>query len=355
MNSVQDQPSADDVAIFDAETRSEEDVRKTGAVHYMQNPTTEPLCIAWRRGDRRGLWLPGDPPADEIVTAPLLGAWNVGFEYSLCRYILAPRFGWPESLLSLPRWRDPQSMALKMGMPPALGLFARAAKLKNQKGPDTIMHQMCRPRPGSRPGDPPGLRFYDNLERRHALQAYCRQDVEVEWEAFWWLLPLGASEQEIWRLSEEINQDGFCTDKVLIEKALALTSATERDIQAEIKQLTSGEIQTTNQVKKLLPWLAARGCELPNVKKESIEAALQRSELVGDVRRVLELRREASHASATKFRALAAWRCADGRVRGTFRYHGAATGRWSGFGPQPQNFKREGEDLESTLSTFLDE
>ena len=33
-------------------------------------------------------------------------------------------------------------------------------------------------------------------------------------------------------------------------------------------------------------------------------------------------------------------RCADGRVRGLFRFHGATTGRWSGAGFQPQNLKR---------------
>src|SRR5262245_17109359 len=33
-------------------------------------------------------------------------------------------------------------------------------------------------------------------------------------------------------------------------------------------------------------------------------------------------------------------RCADGRVRGLFRLHGATTGRWSGAGFQPQNLKR---------------
>ena len=31
---------------------------------------------------------------------------------------------------------------------------------------------------------------------------------------------------------------------------------------------------------------------------------------------------------------------ADNRVRGSFRHHGASTGRWSGEGLQPQNLKR---------------
>jgi DNA polymerase len=33
-------------------------------------------------------------------------------------------------------------------------------------------------------------------------------------------------------------------------------------------------------------------------------------------------------------------RCADGRVRNLYKFHGATTGRWSGEGLQPQNLKR---------------
>ena len=41
----------------------------------------------------------------------------------------------------------------------------------------------------------------------------------------------------------------------------------------------------------------------------------------------------------------------DDRVRGAFRYHGAATGRWSGEGFQPQNLKRPTvEDLDAAIA-----
>ena len=42
---------------------------------------------------------------------------------------------------------------------------------------------------------------------------------------------------------------------------------------------------------------------------------------------------------------------ADDRIRGAFKFHGAATGRWSGSGFQPQNLKRpEVEDLEGAIA-----
>ena len=58
------------------------------------------------------------------------------------------------------------------------------------------------------------------------------------------------------------------------------------------------------------------------------------------MRRVLELRLGGAQAAVKKIDALLARAGDDDRVRGAFRYHGAATGRWAGEGFQPQNLKR---------------
>ena len=58
------------------------------------------------------------------------------------------------------------------------------------------------------------------------------------------------------------------------------------------------------------------------------------------VHRVLELRLGGAQAAVKKIDALLARAGDDDRVRGAFRYHGAATGRWAGEGFQPQNLKR---------------
>jgi DNA polymerase len=58
------------------------------------------------------------------------------------------------------------------------------------------------------------------------------------------------------------------------------------------------------------------------------------------VHRVLELRLGGAQAATKKIDALLARAGDDDRVRGAFRYHGAATGRWAGDGFQPQNLKR---------------
>jgi DNA polymerase len=102
-------------------------------------------------------------------------------------------------------------------------------------------------------------------------------------------------------------------------------------------------IESTRQVTEIIKWLAARGCVVEDLQKENLPDVLKRTDLTPEVRRVIELRLEAAHIASDKFKALKAWRGIDGRVRGALNFHGAATGRWSGAGPQPQNFRKEDE------------
>ena len=71
---------------------------------------------------------------------------------------------------------------------------------------------------------------------------------------------------------------------------------------------------------------------MEKLDRKSIEKKLLDPELVPVVRRVLELRLGGAQAAVKKIDALLARAGDDDRVRGAFRYHGAATGRWSGEG-----------------------
>src|SRR5262249_26321088 len=56
-------------------------------------------------------------------------------------------------------------------------------------------------------------------------------------------------------------------------------------------------------------------------------------------------------AAVKKLNALLARADSDDRVRGSFKYHGASTGRWSGEGAQPQNLKRpEIDDIDAAIA-----
>jgi DNA polymerase len=271
-------------------------------------------------------------------------AHNAAFERAIFKHILGPRYGWPE--IELERWRCTMAMALALALPAKLKKVVEVLNLTHRKADDGIMHQMAAPR-WPRQGEDPtaGPYWFDDPERLEALCSYCKQDVEAERELYHWLPPLNPAEQQLWQLDQIINDRGFYADGVTITKSLALNTAANWANREELQRITGGEVETIHQVRKLLGWLAAHGCEVKDLQKGTLSHALRRKELAPEVRRVLELRKEAAHTSADKMQALHDWRGRDGRVRGAFQFHGAATGRWSGRGPQPQNFRRESEDL----------
>jgi DNA polymerase len=294
------------------------------------------------------LWTPAEPIPSAILAAAadpdtLWVAHNAGFERAVLAHILTPHHGWPA--IPVERWACTMARCCAHALPPKLGKAADVLKLAHKKADDKAMHQMATPRRPRGDEDPAlGPYWHDDAEHRQALYAYCKQDVACERELFLLLPPLSQAEQRLWELDQVINDRGFYTDGALIKAGIAIVADAVRAVQAEVVEITCGTIETTNQVAKFLAWLAARGCALADLQKGTLAAALKHDGLSPEVRRAIELRLEAAHASANKFEALDAWRCVDGRVRGTFKFHSAATGRWGGAGPQPQNFRREDEN-----------
>jgi DNA polymerase len=344
--------------ILDCETRSQLDLRRVGAERYATDSGTEILCVGYAVDDRPvELWRPGDPAPPAIIEAAadpecVFVAHNAAFERAILSHILTPRYDWPE--IPIARWRDTMSAALALALPAALDKVAKVLGLPQQKGDKSIVSLTAKPRRPRGDEDPAaGPYWFDDEEHLAALYAYCKQDVETERELFRRLPPLSPAEQELWGLDAVINSRGFYCDGLLIEKAIAISTAADRAVQVEIKQLTNGEIESTNQVEKIIAWLAGRGCVVEDLQKATLAKALRRTELSPEVRRVIELRREAAHASANKFEALRSWRCHDGRVRGCFKFHGAATGRWSGAGVQPQNLKKESDNTDAKFAAVM--
>src|SRR5262249_28532532 len=167
------------------------------------------------------------------------------------------------------------------------------------------------------------------------------------------LPPLLVSEQALWELSSCINQRGFCVDRTFAEAARKIAEAAAPEIDAEIAEITAGDVTSINQVTRLGAWLRDHGCALESLDRKAIERQLVKGEdeLLPLLRRVLELRLGGAQAAVKKINALLARAGDDDRVRGAFRHHGAGTGRWAGEGFQPQNLKRPlVENIEAAVS-----
>ena len=233
-------------------------------------------------------------------------------------------------------------MALAMGLPARLSAAANALELSNRKDAagERLMHQTSRPRRPHKDENPDGIYWFEDQERLDRLYAYCKQDIEIERELYTRLPPLSPAEQAIWELSTKINARGFYVDRSFAEAARKIAEAVAPEIEQEIAEISSGDVTSINQVARLMAWLQRHGCIMEKLDRKSIEKKLLDPELVPVVRRALELRLGGAQAAVKKIDALLLRAGDDDRVRGSFRYHGAATGRWSGEGLQPQNLKR---------------
>jgi DNA polymerase len=337
----------------DFETRSTIDLPDVGAWRYAAEPTTDIWCCAYAVDDGPvKLWLPGQPIPEEFQIAArdpdwVVAAHNDQFETAIETRILAPRYGWP--IVPIERHRCTMAMASASALPAKLKTVAEVLELSARKDDDggRLMKQMARPRMPRAGEDPNGIYWHDEPEKLERLYAYCRQDVEVERELFHRLPALTDDEHSLWVLDQTINSRGFYTDGPLLDASSRIAAEAGQATQDELARITDGALTSTDQVAGMLSWLGDRGCKVQDLKKPTLGHALRRKNLDPVVRRVIELRLGAAHAAAAKVDALRAWRDDDGRVRGTLRFHGAGTGRWTGSGPQPQNFKRDGENIEA--------
>src|SRR5262245_3824396 len=330
----------------DVETRSTLDLRDVGAWRYSLHPTTDVWCVAFAINDEPiKLWVPGDPVPAEFVEAAQNQGWFVSsfnnqFERLIERDILAPRYGFP--LVPVQRHRCTQAAALALALPAKLETVAQVLKLDAQKDEagHRVMMRMSRPRQSRQNEDPNGIYWFDDPDRREQLYEYCKRDVAVERDLHQRIDALIPAEQELWLLDGRINDRGMHIDTKLLDAAIVIADAISIEINGELSRITNGTVTSIAQPARLIAWLASQGCDVANVQKGTLGKVLTGSGLSADARRVIELRFDGAHAAAAKLGTMRNWVNGDGRARGTFRFHGASTGRWTSFGIQTQNLKR---------------
>jgi DNA polymerase len=333
----------------DLETRSAANLKAVGVHRYAADPTTDVLCLCYAVDDEPvQLWTPGDPVPPEFLEAAsnpnwILVAHNDQFERLITQHILVPRYGFP--MVPIDRRRCSMAAALAQALPGALEKAVEALSLPypKDKAGQALMRLMAAPLA-------PGVWIQDPASRER-LNTYCRRDVEGERAVDKALPPLTVAEQKLREIDIGINDRGFHTDGALLDAAHQVVTVAEAALQSEFQAITG--LKSTNQTDKLVAWLGEHGCTVSDVQKGTLAHALRRKGLDPQVRRAIELRRQLAHASAAKVEALRAWRGQDGRVCGTLRFHGAGTGRWTGHGPQPQNFKKDGENIEAKIAAVL--
>ena len=330
---------------WDTETRSAVSLRSSGAWRYAGDPTTDVLCICYAVDDGDiEVWLPGQPlPAPFLEAASNSDRWrsiahNTQFDHAVLDRVLVPRYGFAP--IPVEAQHCSMALALANGYPAELDRLAQALELEYSKDRDgaKLMREMSRPRKARKGEDRKALHWVDDPEKLQRLIIYCCQDVCVA-RAIWRhpkLKHLSDLERRVQVLDAIINRRGVRADRDLAEAARDMSRQERVRINAALADLTAGAIDSVDQVQRIRTAVNACGHQMESLGKRSVAAVL-----AGDpddlVRQLLELRRAGARASTRKYERILAYADdRDDRMRGTVRFYGSATGRWSGQGPQLQ-------------------
>lgn len=336
---------------IDFETRSAIDLADQGLDIYANDPTTEVLCMAYGIN-------PQDVdicnPKDKFLYNPVIAhveqggkiqAWNAMFEYAIWNCVCVPKYGWPP--LKLEQCIDTMAIAAANNIPQSLGdaaIFMDSAHQKDTRG-RYLIQKLCKPL--HRRGVSSDLKpeFNEDPVLMSELFTYCEQDVRTEQAIVANLRPLTAAEQEVYTLTQQINDRGVPVDPIELQNACKAVVDAQASIDAQCVALTGFK---PSERAKLLGWInrMVPHAPLPDLTAETVEKMLQ-SNIFESIKKVLRLRQEGSQTSVAKYAKMMEIQ-REGRIRNTLVYHGASTGRWASRGGlNLQNIARPSlEDLE---------
>ncbi|MER2142154.1 MAG: DNA polymerase [Eubacteriales bacterium] len=320
---------------IDLETYSDIDLRKSNAYRYTESDQFQILMAAYALGedpvrvvfgadiyDIPGLW---DPSVEKI-------AHNAAFERIALSKFAPRQYELDLGFLPPEHWTDTQALAALAGYPQKLEQLAHALGGEQKDSAGTLLiNWFCKPdRKGQRrlPEDHP--------EKWAQFVEYCRQDVvtlrDVHKKLPTWPTKL---EHRVYLADQRINDRGIQVDTVMAQAAIDAQEDNKLGQFREMQDLTG--LENPNSNVQLLGWLKGQGVAAENLQAATVTQLLKEDSLPGKTARVLELRQELALVAAKKYQAALDRVNADGRLRGSFAYHGAHTGRWAGRGVQLQN------------------
>lgn len=330
---------------IDIETYSSADIRY-GVYKYADSPDFEIMLLGYAFDDEPvqvADLTREEVPArfvqalfDRSVTKT---AFNANFEMTCLRKL------YPD--MPLECWECTSILSLYNSLPTGLANVAKILKLGEDKQKDArgkalinYFSKPCKPtkanggRTRNRPEDAPD-KWAEYIE-------YNRQDVVVERAIRQKLLRLKPTETEhrYWLMDQWINGNGAKVDMQLVRNAIRMNQDYSAHLREEAVRITG--LENPNSVAQLKRWVEDRiGETVPALDKKAVTELLEREDIPGDVRRVLEIRQLMGRTSIKKYEAMAQAVCSDGRIHGMFQFYGAMrTGRWAGRIVQLHNLPR---------------
>lgn len=335
---------------IDFETRSEVPI-SVGASKYSKYCSI--MCLAYMidGGDVKAWW-PGLPEPSDLLNAVRSGyvvrAFNAAFERCVWQNCMVAKYGWPE--VDVKQWQCTMAEALAAGLPSSLDECAKSLNLEVTKDSEgrRIMLKMTKPRKARKAeieafedrGQKVPVLWHDDPDDFDRLVAYCKQDVVVEAKIATKIRRLSSREIQVFHFDSIVNERGVQIDVDLARAAVELWDQHCKILEQELYRITFGGIESVGMLARIVDTLCKLGCYVPGLAKGTVAEALGWDHIGRTARRILEIRQELGMSSVSKFEKMLECIEADGRIRGCFQYHAAATGRWGGRLVQLQNLPR---------------
>lgn len=324
---------------LDIETYSPVDLPKAGVYAYAAHPDFMILMNAWGH-DKQNIRVDTqiDMIHDVVTTAignsDIIVAHNAQFERVCFSSSLGMR---PGKYLNPEQFHDTQAVAAEYGYPTHLAALAKVlgGEQKDEAG-TRLINLFSKP-------NRKGVR---NLPQDHPEQwqefiNYCRQDVATLIDVDERLGDFPTEmERKVFLADQRINDRGIAIDTQMAE--LAVVAAGHNRLEQEIRVMDLTGVQNPGSQPQFLKWCRDNiSPRISNLQAETIERLLRSPKLKPEHREVLELRQELALVASKKYATALQSVNEDGRLRGTLKFFGAHTGRWSGKGTQIQNLPRE--------------
>jgi DNA polymerase len=344
------------ILYIDLETRSRCDLPGRGVYNYVQDPSTEVLCMSYAFNDEDvQTWRPSEPfPTRVALHRGQIRAHNAAFERLMFWYVICPDFGVPEPALEQFYCTATQARAnCAPGSLEDVGRFAGAGMRKDHRGAQLIRLLSIPQGDGT---------FRDDPKLMAEMVAYCEQDVRAMRVISKTLRGLSDEELSDYHINERINDRGVRLDVPLAKAAVRYAAQELDDIQQVVQDVTGGAL-TSVRSPRMREWVQERvGPEArklmqvwkDGVEKTSIDKTVRANllamenpdEVPAEVAEVVQCADDLWASSVAKFeRAASLSDDQDGRVRGAFVFAGgSATGRASSYGLQVHNFPRRCAD-----------
>ncbi|TLG71395.1 DNA polymerase [Culicoidibacter larvae] len=351
---------------IDIETYCELDIRKVGAYRYANHESFEILLLAYAyddepvsiidlaKGEILPLFLIHDIQSEDITKGITITAYNANFE----RTCLSSFFG---QKLPPNAWDCTAVWASILGLPNTLGKVGEVLRLEEDqqklKTGKALINYFCKPcKPTKRnQGRTRNLPEHDP-EKWELFKEYCIGDVIAERAIRRKLknFPMTDTERELWLLDQHINDRGVLIDQQLVSNIVDYNTEHVAVLEAEAIEISG--LDNPQSLAQLKGWfLKHEGVEIKSLTKDTIPELLERTDISGNGKRLLEIRQELSKTSVSKYDAMQRAACDDDRIRGILQFYGAnRTGRWAGRIVQVHNLPRNSDDIDIARELVVD-